>query len=667
MSSPPKPPYLGAAYYPEAWPEGTIEQDIQRAKELGINCFRIAEFAWSRMERREGEYDFQWLHNVCDRLLEAEIAVMMGTPTPTPPAWLTRKYPEVLAHSADGRPYGHGGRRHGCPTSPKFRELCRGIATKMAEEFAADPAIVSWQIDNEYGCHISQCFCENCLKGWHEWLQRRYETLDALNEAWGTELWSQYYTEWEEIPQPVQAGAMHHPSLLHHYRWFMSDMYAEQCREQYEILKEAGAVNVTTDGMPNAYHRLDYEEMFRDLDLVANNCYFPPSDYAAMIAECDWMRPLKDQPYYFTESATGWTGGGCVASLYLGSPGSIRARGWFMNALGGEAVMYWLWRGHWSGQEMNHGCVIHPWGEPTPGSEEIAQLSAELEQAGEFLRQTKVPQAPVGIHFHTPSGWILDHEPQVPGFHYDTFLNRHFHAPLLEMNVMRDVLFAGQSLEGYQLLLTPFMAWLPDETLEKVLEAVAAGMTWVVGPLTSIRSEHGTRYRDCALGALERSLPFRVVKSFPATGVDPDIVWADTCTQGKATVWCDVLEAEGPLVKPLAVYESGPAAGEVGAIEIAHGQGTIKVLGFLPGDLEDPWLRTALWAAGVQPVCPSTPGVAVVPRVGQGTHGWVAFDWKGEGGHAVLPEGGIDLITGDLVPGVLSLEPYGVAVVECKE
>ncbi len=667
MPAPPPPPYLGAAYYPEAWPEETIEQDIQRAKELGINCFRVAEFAWSRMERREGQYDFDWLHRVCDRLLEAGIAVMMCTPTPTPPAWLTRQYPEVLACSADGRPYGHGGRRHGCPTSPKLRELCRGIAGKMADEFAKDPAVVSWQIDNEYGCHLSQCFCPNCLEGWREWLRRRYGTLEALNEAWGTELWSQYYTDWEEIPQPVQAGAGHHPSLVHHYRWFMSDMYAEQCREQYEILKAAGAANVTTDGMPNPWHRLDYEEMYRDLDLVANNCYFPPSEYAGMIAECDWMRPVKDAPYYFTESAVGYTGGGSVGSLYLAKPGSIRARGWFMMALGGEAVMYWLWRGHWSGQEMNHGCLIHQWGEPTPGSEEVAQLGSELRAASEFMRATRVPQSPVGIHFHTPSGWMLDYETQVPGFHYDTYWNRHFHRPLVEMNVMRDALFAGHSVSGYRLLFTPFMAWLPDETLSAVLDAVAQGMTWVVGPLTSIRSEHGTVYRDCALGALERALPFRVARRFPASSVDPRVIWADTCTQGTAGVWCDVLEPQGPMVKPLAVYESGPDAGEIGAVEINHGQGTIKVLGFLPSDPNDHWLHTVLWAAGVRPVCASTPGICVVPRVGEATHGWIAFDWKGEGGHAVLPEGGVDLLTGDPVPGVLSMERYGVAVVECPQ
>jgi beta-galactosidase GanA len=102
MPDTPLPPYIGAAYYPEAWPEETIEEDIARAKEIGINTFRIGEFAWSRMERHEGEYDFGWLHGVVDRLGEAGFAVVMGTPTATPPAWLTRKYPEVLAVGANG-------------------------------------------------------------------------------------------------------------------------------------------------------------------------------------------------------------------------------------------------------------------------------------------------------------------------------------------------------------------------------------------------------------------------------------------------------------------------------------------------------------------------------------------------------------------------------------
>jgi len=47
--------YVGAAYYPEIWDDSEIEKDIVRCKELGINTLRVGEFAWGKMEPREGK------------------------------------------------------------------------------------------------------------------------------------------------------------------------------------------------------------------------------------------------------------------------------------------------------------------------------------------------------------------------------------------------------------------------------------------------------------------------------------------------------------------------------------------------------------------------------------------------------------------------------------
>ncbi|MGB4217481.1 MAG: beta-galactosidase, partial [Bacillota bacterium] len=55
-------PYYGAAYYPEDWPLEQIDQDIALMKDAGLNVMRVGEFAWSRMEPVEGQYDFEWLH-----------------------------------------------------------------------------------------------------------------------------------------------------------------------------------------------------------------------------------------------------------------------------------------------------------------------------------------------------------------------------------------------------------------------------------------------------------------------------------------------------------------------------------------------------------------------------------------------------------------------------
>lgn len=102
--------YLGAAFYPEVYGKDlpTLEEDIRLMKAGGFNVMRIAEFSWSSMEPHDGEYDFGWLHRIVDTLAENGIRTMMCTPSVTPPSWLTRKYPEILAMDASGRRRQHG-------------------------------------------------------------------------------------------------------------------------------------------------------------------------------------------------------------------------------------------------------------------------------------------------------------------------------------------------------------------------------------------------------------------------------------------------------------------------------------------------------------------------------------------------------------------------------
>lgn len=94
--------YIGAAYYPELWEREEIERDISRCREYGINLLRVGEFAWEKLETREGKFDFDWLEDVINRLWQAGISVLLCTPTSTPPRWMFAKYPEITRMGADG-------------------------------------------------------------------------------------------------------------------------------------------------------------------------------------------------------------------------------------------------------------------------------------------------------------------------------------------------------------------------------------------------------------------------------------------------------------------------------------------------------------------------------------------------------------------------------------
>ncbi|MGC9219520.1 MAG: beta-galactosidase, partial [Athalassotoga sp.] len=108
----------GACYYPEQWPEERWKIDAKLMHDAHINIVRMAEFAWSKMESKEGEYSFEWLDKVIDILSKYGIKVVLGTPTAAPPKWLIDKYPDILPVDVNGLTMGFGSRRHYCPNNP---------------------------------------------------------------------------------------------------------------------------------------------------------------------------------------------------------------------------------------------------------------------------------------------------------------------------------------------------------------------------------------------------------------------------------------------------------------------------------------------------------------------------------------------------------------------
>jgi len=113
---------LGAAWYPEQWPESRWEEDLRLMEAADLKVVRIAEFAWSRMEPSEGHYDFDWLERAINLAGKHHIVSVLGTPTATPPAWLARKYPDTLRIEANGQRVMHGNRAHASASSPRYRE-----------------------------------------------------------------------------------------------------------------------------------------------------------------------------------------------------------------------------------------------------------------------------------------------------------------------------------------------------------------------------------------------------------------------------------------------------------------------------------------------------------------------------------------------------------------
>jgi len=260
--------YLGCAYYPEYWGPERVDIDAKLMRQASINCVRIGEFAWSRMEPAEGIYALDWLHQAVEKLGKHGIDVVMCTPSATPPAWLTEAYPDVLLVRADKGKLRHGTRRHYCSTSDTYRRHCARIAGVLSREMSRHKNVVAWQIDNELGPETGWCYCENCQSRFQQWLQTRYGTIEELNGRWGTGFWSMDYSNWRQVRLGEDA-ADHFSSRRLDTKRFLSDMMIDFGLAQAEVLrKNHPKATITTNGMGPIFMPLDYYKLYAGLDVA---------------------------------------------------------------------------------------------------------------------------------------------------------------------------------------------------------------------------------------------------------------------------------------------------------------------------------------------------------------------------------------------------------------
>ena len=658
------PPYLGAAYYPEDWPLEQIDHDVDLMKQAGMTVMRVGEFAWSRMEPEEGIFDFSWLHLAVDKLAKAGIRVIMCTPTPTPPVWLTERYPEVLFMHTDGHRAKHGARRHACPTSPVYRRHCERIVTRIAEEFGHDPNVIGWQLDNEFhSLSVARrpCVCPACVGKFREMMKERFGTIEKLNAAWGTDLWSQTYQSFEQIPTP-DPETWHHPSLLTAWRELYSAAYVDFARQQADILHRLATQPVGTDMMP--FTGVHYGHMHEFLDLVEFNHYNTMENLWLVGMWFDLCRNVKDRPFWNTETQTCWTGS--VTTSGYKEPGFCIANSWLPIAMGAEANLYWLWRQHWSGQELMHGAVVSSSGRPLHIFGEVQEISRGFAAASSFLRDTKPVKTGLAMHFSHLSAWIFEHQPIVTNLRYSVYLSERAYHPMIQSQLRPDIILPQADLSSYKLIFSPFLLALDEDGLRQRLKAwIEAGGTWVVGPLSDIRTIHAAKFTHAPFGSLEEWAGIRCRFSVPGDPRDFALRWQDG-REFLGSVWYDGLELDG--AEALATYTEGPFQGLAAVSRHRLGKGLIVVLGTMPVPMDLCRLLTSLGRdAGVQPVAEASDNLIVVPRQGEGGRGMVLVEVENRHANITLPERMTDLISDRKLEGRLDLPPYGVMVLYAED
>ncbi len=551
----------GGDYNPEQWPEETWEEDMRLLKLAHIDTLTLNVFSWAALQPSEEEYCFEKLDKIMELAKKHHMKVCLATSTSAHPAWMARKYPEVLRTDFTGIKRKFGARHNSCPNSLVYRKYSVQLAEKLAERYKDYDNLMAWHISNEYG---GECYCDNCEKAFRVWLKKRYKTLDELNRVWNTAFWGHTFYDWEEIVLPdkrtehrdeEQTAAQ---TISIDYRRFNSESIMECFCLEYEAVKKYTPDIPVTTNLMGSYKPLDYQKWGKCMDFVSWDNYPSNEDsFSKTALNHDLMRGVGGgKPFILMEqtpSQQNWQ-----AFNALKRPGVMRLWSYQAVAHGSDAVLFFQMKRSVGSCEKYHGAVIsHAGHENTRVFREVTELGAELKHlGGEILGS--VGTAKTAIMFDWEKWWAVEYSagPSVSLKYHDEIMR--YYTALHTQNIPVDLVGEEDDLSGYQLVIAPVLYMTKPGVDERIREFVKKGGTFVTTFFSGYVDENDLVVIGGYPGRLRDILGIWVEET-DALPDDRNNSFVYGGQKYDAKLLCDIMHLEG--AKVLAEYQEDFYAG----------------------------------------------------------------------------------------------------------
>ncbi len=572
----------GGDYNPDQWqkyPE-VLKEDMRLMQLANCNSMSVGIFAWSALEPEEGKYDFSFLDKAMDDIYANGGRVVLATPSGARPAWMSQKYPEVNRVSENRERKWFGGRHNHCFTSPVYREKVTQINTLLAERYANHPALIAWHVSNEYS---GDCHCDLCRAAFREWLQKKYGTLDELNDQWWTSFWAHTYTDWDQIDPISPLGERSLHGLYLDWRRFTTDQTIDFFKNEIlPLRKYTPNVPITTNFMGFSTC-LDYRAFAKEVDFISHDAYPTWKGTDADIAlasevamRYDLNRSFQHKPFMQME---------CTPSNVnhhqynkLKRPGVHMLSAMQLVAHGADAVQYFQWRKSRGSCEKFHGAVVdHVGHENTRVFRDVATVGARLRKLEDVLGT--VTESRVGLIYDWSNRWALD---KAQGFQKDDkkiykTLCQHYH-PMWKRGINTEVIGEDDDFSPYDLIIAPQLYITSDNMIDKLERFVKNGGTLLCTYMLGMVNENDR----CHLGGFPGG---KLKDVFGIWNEEIDTLYpgeSNTVTFDGATYkavdYCELIHAEGAEV--LATYGEDFYKGMPAVTVNCYGKGKAYYMAF---------------------------------------------------------------------------------------
>jgi beta-galactosidase len=475
------------------------KDDVADMKSLGISIVRIGEFAWNRLEPKEGVIEFEWLDQIIELLDKAGLKVVLGTPSATPPRWVLEKFPDLLAYDENGRPRKFGSRRHYCFSHQGYKELAAEMAARLSKRYGDHPALFAWQTDNEYGCHDTvRSYSPLAKREFQNWLSKKYKSVKDLNKRWGNIFWSMEYSSFNEIGLPNLTVTEPNPSHKLDFFRFCSEQVVNWNQAQitairlhsdrpifhnymgriteFDHFKLGESMEISTwDSYPLGFleDRSDRSESFKQIYQYSGDPDFQAfhHDLYRGVGKGRWGI-MEQQP-----GPVNW-------APYNPKPAKGMVKTWTLEAMahGAEFVAYFRWRQLPFAQEQMHSALKRSDNGDTEVLDEIRQVAHEIKKYGHINK----PKASVGLIFDYESQWAWEVQPQGQDFDYFRLIYD-FYCGLRRLGLDIDLLSPNTpSFDEYDLLLVPGLFSINDDLVKSLLSYSGE---LLMGPRTNTKTK----------------------------------------------------------------------------------------------------------------------------------------------------------------------------------
>ncbi|MDQ0230679.1 beta-galactosidase [Metabacillus malikii] len=662
--------WYGGDYNPEQWEKEDWDEDVRMFKLAGIDVATLNVFSWAMIQPDEETYDFSFLDEQIDRLYQNGIYTCLATSTGAHPAWMAKKYPDVLRVDYEGRKRKFGGRHNSCPNSPTYRKYAEKLANKLAERYKDHPAVLIWHVSNEYGGY---CYCDNCANGFRNWLQQKYGTIEKVNKAWNTRFWGHTFYDWDEIVPPNalseewNGDSTNFQGISLDYRIFQSDSLLDCFKLERDALKKHNPAIPVTTNLMGTYKELDYFKWGKEMDVVSWDnypSYNTPESFTAM--SHDLMRGLKSgQPFMLMEQTPSQQNWQPYNSLKR--PGVMRLWSYQAVARGADTVMFFQLRRSVGACEKYHGAVIeHVGHENTRVFRETAALGKELAQLSDSLLDSRV-QAKVAIVFDWENRWAIELS-SGPSKALDYVNEIHkYYAALYDEKIAVDMIGVDEDLSKYDIVIAPVLYMVKTGYAEKIKQFIQNGGTFLTTFFSGIVNEHDIVTVGGYPGELRDLLGIWVeeIDALPPEEKNQIVVKQQTGNLSgnyECRLLFDIIHSEGAEV--LAEYGSDFYAGTPVITRNTYGKGKAYYVGTCPEhDFLTDLVKTICAEKEVAPLLNVPKGVEVTERVKDGTSYLFILNHN-EDEVEIDNCKGTDLLSGNQLAGSTALAGYGVMIIK---